>query len=61
MRASVWVAGTCSPNRATPANSTGPHLHFVVQKNVGLDTILHSLRFTQAVDRLPNFAVGGEP
>lgn len=42
-------------------NSTGPHLHFVVQKNVGLDTISIPFAFTQAVGRLPNFAVGGEP
>jgi len=26
-------------------------LHLVVQKNVGLDTILHPFAFTQAVDR----------
>lgn len=41
-------------------NSTGPHLHFVVQKNVGLDTVSIPFAFTQPVDRLPNFAVGGE-
>ena len=42
-------------------NSTGPHLHFVVQKNVGLQTVSIPFEFAQPVDSLPNFAVGGEP
>ncbi|SDS96523.1 Murein DD-endopeptidase MepM and murein hydrolase activator NlpD, contain LysM domain [Halopseudomonas litoralis] len=41
-------------------NSTGPHLHFVVQKNVGLSTVSIPFEFSQPVDSLPNFAVGGE-
>ncbi|WP_285275655.1 peptidoglycan DD-metalloendopeptidase family protein [Halopseudomonas bauzanensis] len=41
-------------------NSTGPHLHFVVQKNVGLSTVSIPFEFAQPVDSLPNFAVGGE-
>lgn len=40
-------------------NSTGPHLHFVVQRNVGLDVVSIPFEFNQAVNSLPNFAVGG--
>ncbi|MEL0166728.1 MAG: peptidoglycan DD-metalloendopeptidase family protein [Pseudomonadaceae bacterium] len=42
-------------------NSTGPHLHFVVQKNVGLQTVSIPFEFAQPVNSLPNFAIGGEP
>jgi len=41
-------------------NSTGPHLHFVVQRNVGLAIESIPFAFSQPVDSLPNFAVGGE-
>ena len=41
-------------------NSTGPHLHFVVQRNVGLALESIPFDFAQPIDRLPNFAVGGE-
>ncbi|MBL4610165.1 M23 family metallopeptidase [Halopseudomonas sp.] len=41
-------------------NSTGPHLHFVVQKNIGLETVSIPFAFNQPVDSLPNFAIGGE-
>ena len=41
-------------------NSTGPHLHFVVQKNVGLNTVSIPFEFAQPVNSLPNFAVGGD-
>ena len=41
-------------------NSTGPHLHFVVQRNVGMALESIPFRFAQPVDSLPNFAVGGE-
>lgn len=41
-------------------NSTGPHLHFVVQKNVGLNTVSIPFDFAQPVNSMPNFAVGGE-
>ena len=41
-------------------NSTGPHLHFVVQRNVGLAVESIPFNFAQPVNSLPNFAVGGE-
>ena len=41
-------------------NSTGPHLHFVIQRNLGLALESIPFQFAQPVDSLPNFAVGGE-
>ncbi|MDY0250285.1 MAG: M23 family metallopeptidase [Pseudomonas sp.] len=41
-------------------NSTGPHLHFVVQRNVGLAIESIPFDFNQPINSLPNFAVGGE-
>lgn len=41
-------------------NSTGPHLHFVVQRNTGLALESIPFDFSRPVDSLPNFAVGGE-
>lgn len=41
-------------------NSTGPHLHFVVQRNVGLALESIPFQFAQPVNSLPNFAIGGE-
>ncbi|MGY2202327.1 peptidoglycan DD-metalloendopeptidase family protein [Pseudomonas gingeri] len=41
-------------------NSTGPHLHFVVQRNTGLGLVSIPYQFNQPVEALPNFAVGGE-
>lgn len=40
-------------------NSTGPHLHFVVQRNVGLALESIPYEFSQPVQSLPNFAIGG--
>ncbi|MEK0364374.1 M23 family metallopeptidase [Pseudomonas sp. CBC3] len=37
--------------------STGPHLHFVVQKNIGDSLVSVPFRFTQPVESLPNFAL----
>lgn len=41
-------------------NSTGPHLHFVIQRNIGMALESIPFAFSQPVDRLPNFAMGGE-
>lgn len=41
-------------------NSSGPHLHFVIQRNVGMALESIPFAFSQPVDRLPNFAMGGE-
>lgn len=37
--------------------STGPHLHFVVQKPLGDSLVSIPFRFAQPVDSLPNFAM----
>jgi murein DD-endopeptidase MepM/ murein hydrolase activator NlpD len=41
-------------------NSSGPHLHFVVQRNTGLGLVSIPYQFNQPVGALPNFAMGGQ-
>jgi len=39
-------------------NSSGPHLHFVVQRNTGMGLVSIPYQFNQSVGALPNFVVG---